>query len=70
VDNQIGKLRRTGILALLDGWCVSEEVGIRKPDPAIFALARQRGLLSTPCHRWNRTSRPFLCYLDNTKANK
>ena len=21
------KLRRTGILALLDGWCVSEEVG-------------------------------------------
>ncbi len=39
VDNQIGKLRRTGILALLDGWCVSEEAGIRKPDPTIFACA-------------------------------
>ena len=45
VDNQIGKLRRAGILALLDGWCVSDEVGIRKPDPAIFALARH---LTTP----------------------
>lgn len=50
VDNQIGKLRRTGILALLDGWCVSEEAGIRKPDPTIFALARQRcGALRDPC---------------------
>jgi len=26
----------------MDGWCVSEEVGRRKPDPAIFALGRQR----------------------------
>jgi len=42
VDNQVGKLRRTGILDLLDDWCISEEVGIRKPDPAIFLLARQR----------------------------
>ena len=33
VDNQLGKLRRSGVLDLLDGWCVSEETGIRKPDP-------------------------------------
>jgi HAD superfamily hydrolase (TIGR01509 family) len=52
VDNQIGKLRRAGILALLDGWCVSEEVGIRKPDPAIFALARQRCSASHDAHCW------------------
>jgi len=42
VDNQVGKLRRTGILDLLDGWCVSEEVGIRKPDPAILSLRGER----------------------------
>ncbi len=51
VDNQLGKLRRTGILDLLDGCCVSEEIGIRKPDPAIFTIARERlGVLSSaPC---------------------
>ncbi|MGH3855302.1 MAG: HAD family hydrolase [Pseudonocardiaceae bacterium] len=27
VDNQLGKLRRSGVLDLLDGWCVSEETG-------------------------------------------
>lgn len=42
VDNQLGKLRRSGILDLLDGWFVSEEVGTRKPHPAIFAAARKR----------------------------
>ncbi|MBA2473911.1 MAG: HAD family hydrolase [Pseudonocardiales bacterium] len=48
VDNQLGKLRRTGILDLLDGCCVSEEIGIRKPDPAIFTIARERlGVLSS-----------------------
>jgi HAD superfamily hydrolase (TIGR01549 family) len=41
-DNQLGKLRRIGALDLLDGWCVSEEVGVRKPDPGVFVLARQR----------------------------
>ncbi|MDQ2788248.1 MAG: HAD family hydrolase [Actinomycetota bacterium] len=42
VDNQLGKLRRSGVLDLLDGWCVSEETGIRKPDPRVFLLARAR----------------------------
>jgi FMN phosphatase YigB (HAD superfamily) len=51
-DNQIGKLRHADILALLDGWCVSEEVGIRKPDPAIFALARQRCGGAHDSHCW------------------
>lgn len=39
-DNQLGKLRRTGLLDLFDCCCVSGDVGVRKPDPAIFALAR------------------------------
>lgn len=48
VDNQLGKLRRSGILDLLDGWCISEEVKVRKPDPAIFAIACARlGVLSS-----------------------
>jgi putative hydrolase of the HAD superfamily len=47
MDNQLGKLRRSGIIDLLDGCCVSEEIGIRKPDPVIFTIARERlGILS------------------------
>lgn len=42
VDNQMGKLRRSGVLDLLDGWCISAEAGIRKPDPRVFQLARAR----------------------------
>jgi putative hydrolase of the HAD superfamily len=43
-DNQEGKLQATGLVALLDGWAISSEVGARKPDPAIFhALAQRLG---------------------------
>ncbi|WP_258725650.1 HAD family hydrolase [Cellulomonas sp. NS3] len=41
-DNQVGKLRRTGIADRVDGWCVSEEAGVAKPDAAIFASALAR----------------------------
>ncbi|GAA1941704.1 HAD family hydrolase [Kitasatospora viridis] len=41
-DNQRGKIHRTGLAPLVDAWCISDEVGIRKPDPAIFRLAAQR----------------------------
>ncbi|GAA1288380.1 HAD family hydrolase [Saccharothrix xinjiangensis] len=41
-DNQVGKLRRTGLADLVDGWCASGEVGPRKPDPEIFRLAARR----------------------------
>ncbi len=44
VDNQEGKIRRTGLDALVDGWVVSDAVGARKPLPAIFeALATRLG---------------------------
>lgn len=41
-DNQLAKISRTGLVKLVDAWCVSDEAGIRKPDPRIFHLAAQR----------------------------
>jgi HAD superfamily hydrolase (TIGR01549 family) len=41
-DNQPGKIRNTGLAALVDGWGISGELGIRKPDPKIFRRAAQR----------------------------
>jgi HAD superfamily hydrolase (TIGR01509 family) len=32
-------LQRRGLLTLFDGWAFSDEVGVYKPDPAIFARA-------------------------------
>jgi putative hydrolase of the HAD superfamily len=44
IDNQREKLRRTGLDVLVDAVCISAEVGLRKPDAALFqsALARCR----------------------------
>jgi len=41
-DNQHGKIHRAGLNTLVDGWCISDEVGIRKPEPAIFGIIAQR----------------------------
>lgn len=41
-DNQLGKIRNTGLDTLVDAWCISDEVGIRKPDSEIFRLAAGR----------------------------
>ncbi|GAA5200679.1 HAD family hydrolase [Rugosimonospora acidiphila] len=41
-DNQLGKIRNTGLDALVDAWCISDEVGVRKPDPEVFRLAARR----------------------------
>ena len=38
-DNQVGKLRATGIADLVDGWWVSDGVGVRKPQRGIFDAA-------------------------------
>jgi putative hydrolase of the HAD superfamily len=42
VAQQERKLRHTGLDRELAGWVVSEGVGLRKPDPAIFRLAAER----------------------------
>ncbi|MCO1593610.1 HAD family hydrolase [Micromonospora sp. RHAY321] len=51
-DNQKGKIQRTGLDALTDAWCISDEVGIRKPDPAIFQIIAQRCGTSTEHGGW------------------
>lgn len=52
VDNQVGKLKSSGIAELVHGWCVSEEVGARKPDPLIFDAAVKRAGGSGPNGCW------------------
>ncbi|RBY81275.1 HAD family hydrolase [Blastococcus sp. TF02-09] len=39
---QSEKVRRTGLDAVVDVVCISEDVGVRKPDPAIFYEAARR----------------------------
>ncbi|MEV1073751.1 HAD family hydrolase [Micromonospora parva] len=51
-DSQLGKLRQTGLDELVDGWCISEEAGLRKPDPAIFQLAAARCAAERPSIGW------------------
>ncbi|MEV4072036.1 HAD family hydrolase [Nonomuraea fuscirosea] len=41
-DNQLGKLRRTGLADVVDGYAVSGLEGIRKPDARLFQIAAQR----------------------------
>lgn len=41
-DNQLGKLRRTGLADAVDGYAVSGAEGIRKPESALFEIAVQR----------------------------
>lgn len=41
-DIQHAKLRATGIAGRVDGVCVSEEVGTRKPHPSVFREALRR----------------------------
>jgi epoxide hydrolase-like predicted phosphatase len=41
---------REQLAELFDGWVISGEVGVRKPDPAIYALAAERlGVEPTAC---------------------
>jgi putative hydrolase of the HAD superfamily len=42
VATQEPKIRNSGLDALVDGWIVSEEADVWKPDPLIFELAAQR----------------------------
>ncbi|MDH6578796.1 HAD superfamily hydrolase (TIGR01549 family) [Kitasatospora sp. MAP5-34] len=39
---QLEKIRRTGLVPLVDGWVISEEARYLKPDPRIFEIAAQR----------------------------
>jgi FMN phosphatase YigB (HAD superfamily) len=50
VDNQEGKIRRTGLDALVDGWVISEATGHRKPSPEAFAALSKQ--LDCPLEGW------------------
>ncbi|MFI7618255.1 HAD family hydrolase [Nonomuraea terrae] len=41
-DNQLGKLHRTGLADVVDGYAVSGAEGIRKPELRLFEIAAQR----------------------------
>jgi FMN phosphatase YigB (HAD superfamily) len=41
-DNQLGKIRNTGLSDLVDAWGISDELAIRKPEPEIFRLVAER----------------------------
>lgn len=36
---QLAKIRKTGLDGLVDGWVISEDLGVKKPDARIFAAA-------------------------------
>jgi len=41
-DIQEAKVRLTGLDRHVAGWVISEEAGVRKPNPRIFAIAAER----------------------------
>jgi putative hydrolase of the HAD superfamily len=41
-ETQEAKLRRTGLDQYLADWVISQEAGVRKPNPRIFAIAAER----------------------------
>ncbi|OJU39997.1 MAG: hypothetical protein BGN97_14420 [Microbacterium sp. 69-10] len=49
-DNQVGKIERTGLDALVDDWVVSSDVGIRKPDPGLVIVLAER--IGVPLRGW------------------
>ena len=40
--SQEAKMRHAGLVDCLDGWAISDVVGVRKPNPAIFRAAAER----------------------------
>ncbi|GAA4092248.1 HAD family hydrolase [Nonomuraea soli] len=51
-DNQLGKLRQTGLAEAVDGYAVSGVEGIRKPEVGLFEIAAKRCGLSLAGGGW------------------
>ena len=51
---QLEKLKRTRLLDVIDGYCISDEIGVAKPDPEIFeeALRRCGGVSASAGRAW------------------
>ncbi|MEV0198446.1 HAD family hydrolase [Nonomuraea sp. NPDC050691] len=41
-DNQLGKIRHSGLAERVDGWAISGAEGVRKPDSRLFEIAAER----------------------------
>ncbi|GAA4199934.1 HAD family hydrolase [Microbispora amethystogenes] len=51
-DNQLGKIRRTGLAEAVDGYTLSGVEGIRKPEVGPFEIAAKRCDLSLTQGGW------------------
>ena len=51
-DNQLGKLQRTGLVDVVDGYALSGIEGIRKPDIGLFEIAARRCGMSLADGGW------------------
>lgn len=49
-DNQERKIWSTGLAGLVDGWVISSEAGVRKPEPQIFHILASR--VGCPLRGW------------------
>jgi len=50
--NQLGKIRNAGLADAVDGWAISGEIGVRKPDRRLFAEAAHRCGVSLDAGGW------------------
>ncbi|MGV9532636.1 HAD family hydrolase [Streptosporangium sandarakinum] len=51
-DNQLGKIQRTGLVDVVDGYALSGIEGIRKPDTGLFEIAARRCGMSLADGGW------------------
>lgn len=51
-DNQLGKIRNTGLADVVDAWVLSGAEGIRKPDVGLFEIAAKRCGMSLDGRGW------------------
>lgn len=51
-DNQLGKIRNTGLADVVDAWALAGAEGIRKPDTRLFEIAAQRCRTSVTRGGW------------------
>ncbi|GAA1506493.1 HAD family hydrolase [Sphaerisporangium rubeum] len=51
-DNQLGKIQRTGLADVVDGYALSGIEGVRKPDIGLFEVAAQRCGMSLTRGGW------------------
>ncbi|XVQ85111.1 HAD family hydrolase [Microbispora siamensis] len=59
-DDQLGKIRRTGLDEVVDAWAVSGAEGVRKPDRGLFEIAATRAGASLGAGGWVTGDHPVM----------